>query len=147
MNVIPSEATFGGTVRTLDPKDADMMERRICEMITQIAKANGAVAEVDYHRYYPAIVNDSESTDFLACCAEKVLGREGVMKIANARMGTEDASYYLNTVPGSYGILGSVKTHTDGICHPHHNAKFDLDESTFWVGSAVFVQCALDFCK
>lgn len=147
VNIIPGEAVFGGTVRTLDPKDADMMENRICEMITQIAKANGTTAEIDYHRYYPAIINNKDVTDFLARCTEKVIGRENVIEISAARMGTEDASYYLNAVPGSYGILGSVKAHDDGVCYPHHNSKFHLDESTFWIGSAVFVQCALDFCK
>ncbi len=147
INVIPSEATMGGTIRSFDPKDADILEKRVKEMIPAIARANGGDAEVQYERFYPSTVNDEEVTDFLASCAEKVLGKENVVEISEPSTGTEDVAFYLNSVPGSFGILGSWKCHDDNVFYPHHSSKFHLDESVFWIGTAVFVQCALDFCK
>ena len=145
-NAIPKEAKFGGTVRTHSQEDADRLEQRIKETVMLTAQASRASAEVEYIRYYPPTVNNGEVTDFLAECAGKILGKENVIEV-EPTTGTEDVAYYINEVPGSYGVLGSQKSHDDGKLYPHHNSKFHLDESVFWIGSAIFVQCALDFCK
>ena len=147
VNVIPDEATFGGTVRILDPKDRAYLKTRIPELLQQIAKANRASVEVDYKESYPPVVNDPAIADFFADCAKKVLGADHVTEITEPTMGAEDVAYYLNAIPGNYGIVGSLKAHADGIVYPHHNARFDIDESTMWIGTAVFLQCALDYCK
>ena len=147
VNVIPSEATFGGTVRCFQPEDAEHLERRIKELITHTALANQAEAEIEYIRYYPGTINNVEVTEYLAECAAKIIGPENVVEIADPSTGTEDVAYYINEVPGSFGILGSMQPFEDGIVYPHHNSKMMLDESVFWIGSAVFVQAALDFCK
>ncbi len=147
VNVIPDEAVFGGTVRILDPADRAYLKTRIPQLLTQIAEANRAALEIDYKESYPPVVNDAAVTDFLAQEARKVLGEAGVVEIAEPTMGAEDVSYYLNEIPGSYAILGSQKAHADGIVYPHHNARFDIDESTLWIGTAVFLQCAADYCK
>ena len=146
VNVIPSEGEFAGTIRTLDPADRAHITRRMKELIPRIAPANRATAEVEVLSYYPPTVNDGAATDFLAACAAKVLGPGRVVEIPEPSTGTEDVAYYLEAVPGSFGVLGSWKAHSDGVCYPHHNSKFLLDESVFWMGSAVFLQCALDFC-
>lgn len=145
-NTIPEEAKIGGTVRTLTPEDTDRLEERIKETISLIAHANRGSAEIEYIRYYPSTVNNVEVTDFLAESAAKIVGKENIVEV-EPTTGTEDVAYYINEVPGSYGILDSVKEHDDGELYPHHNSKFHLDESVFWMGSAVFVQCVMDFCK
>lgn len=147
VNVIPDEVKFCGTVRTFEKADAEHIEKRIKEMIPAIAIANGGDAEITYETYYPSTINDCESTEFLMNCAEKIVGKENIVQISEPSTGTEDVSFYLNSVPGSFGILGSWEKHDDGAYYPHHNAKFHLNESVFWIGTAIFVQCALDFCK
>lgn len=146
VNVIPEEAEFCGTIRTLDPKDRAYIEKRVKTLITHIAEANGASAEVDYRKYYPATINDGDVTEFLARCAAEIVGEENVVEISEPSTGTEDVAYYIREVPGSFGILGSRKAHSDGICYPHHNSRFHLDESVMWLGTAVFVKCALEYC-
>ena len=49
-NVIPETVTLGGTVRTLDPGVRDLVERRIGEVASSIAKAYGGSAETDFGR-------------------------------------------------------------------------------------------------
>ena len=116
-------------------------------MLPRIAEANRATADVRYVSYYPSTENDPDVTEFLKNCAEKVVGKENVVDIAEPTTVTEDVSYYIQAVPGSFGMLGSWKAHDDGEIYPHHNAKFHLDESTFKVGTELYVQCALDYCQ
>lgn len=147
VNIIPTEGTFSGTVRTFDPADRALLEDRIQTLIPLIARANRAEAEISYRRYYPSTVNDSDSTDFLAACAAKIVGPENVVEIPEPSTGTEDVAYYLREAPGSFGVLGSWMPFSDGVQYPHHNARFLLDESVFWIGCGVFAQCVLDFCR
>lgn len=145
VNVIADEAIFQGTVRTLDPNDSSLIERRTKEIISDIARANRAKALVEYKKYYPATVNDGETTAFVAMSAAKVVGKEKIVEIQEPSTGTEDVSLYLKEVPGTYFILGSYKANCDGTMYPHHNSKFDIDESVLWIGTGVFVQCAIDY--
>ncbi len=53
-------------------------------------------------------------------------------------------SYFLNEVEGTYFYLcnpGEI----EGEEYPHHNPKFDIDESEMWKGAAVFIQATLDY--
>lgn len=147
VNAIPDEVEFAGTIRCLDPEDDRYIERRLRELLTGIARANRAEVDLSYVPYYPATVNDNEVTDFLASCAARIVGKNHVVQIAEPITVTEDVAYYINTVPGSFAILGSYGEHTDGKCYPHHNARFDIDESVLWIGSALFAECALSYCK
>ncbi|MBQ1229244.1 MAG: amidohydrolase [Firmicutes bacterium] len=147
VNIIPDEATFGGTVRCYSPENVELLEKRIKEIVSGTAAANRAVAEIEYIRYYPATINDFTVTDYLAECAAKIIGKENVFFLEEPLAGTEDVAFYINEVPGTYGILGSALPHTDGQIYPLHNSKMVLDESVFWIGSAIFVQAAVDFCR
>lgn len=146
-NIVPDEVTFAGTVRTIYPEDTEYMEKRIPQLIRDIAKANRAEAEIDYHITYPPVVNDPAMTDFFTESARKVLGPDKIVEIPEPTTGAEDATFYLLAVPGCYGMLGSLKPHEDGIVYPHHNARFDIDESTMWLGTALFLQAVLDVCS
>lgn len=146
-NIIPEEVRFMGTVRALTQEDAAYLEKRITTMLPCIAEANRATVDVRYESFYPSTENDPEVTEFLKTCAEKVVGKQNVVDIAEPTTATEDVAYYIRAVPGSFGILGSWKAHDDGEIYPHHNAKFHLDESTFKIGTELYVQCVLDYCK
>ena len=146
-NIIPEEVRFMGTVRALTQEDAAYLEKRITTMLPCIAEANRATVDVRYESFYPSTENDPEVTEFLKTCAEKVVGKQNVVDIAEPTTATEDVAYYIRAVPGSFGILGSWKAHDDGEMYPHHNAKFHLDESTFKIGTELYVQCVLDYCK
>lgn len=146
-NIIPEEVRFMGTVRALTEEDAAYLEKRITTMLPCIAEANRATVDVRYESFYPSTENDPEVTEFLKTCAEKVVGKQNVVDIAEPTTATEDVAYYIRAVPGSFGILGSWKAHDDGEMYPHHNAKFHLDESTFKIGTELYVQCVLDYCK
>lgn len=145
VNIIPDTATFGGTIRTLDPADRETVCRRIEEVVRGIAAATRAEADVKISHSYPVSVNDSKAVDFFVESAAKIVGKENMVEIQDASTGTEDIAYYLQNVPGAFGALGSLEAHSDGICYPHHNSKFRIAEDCLHLGAAIYAQCGVDF--
>ncbi len=145
VNIIPDTATFGGTIRTLDPKDRELVCKRMEEVFKGISQATRTTADIYIGHSYPVSVNDSKAVDFFVKSAAKIVGEENLVEIQDASTGTEDISYYLQEVPGSFGTLGSLEAHSDGICYPHHNSKFRIAEDCLYLGSAIYAQCGIDF--
>lgn len=61
------------------------------------------------------------------------------MPIPEPTMGGEDMAYFLREVPGTFFFLGS---RPQGPSYPQHNPKFDIDEDTLWLGTALLSETA-----
>ena len=116
-NVIPQSVTLKGTVRTLDPKVQDFVEERIKAIVTGIAGALGATAEIDYRRGYPVTMNDHDATGHAAEVARQIAG--GCDMTVAPMMGAEDFSFMLNERPGAYIFTGNGDTAM--VHHPAYN--------------------------
>lgn len=143
-NIIPDEVEMEGTVRTFDNGTRKRIARRIEEVTSGIASAMQAESFVKYDFKYPALINDEAFTDFFRQSAEKIMDRDDIVVLKDPVMGAEDMAYFLEKAPGTYIFLSNPAM-IDGEYFPHHNPKFDLDESYFHLGSALLVQAALDF--
>jgi amidohydrolase len=143
-NIIPSEVEIEGTVRTLNKKNRVKYEKRIKEIVEGITMTMRGSCEIEYVHGYPPVINNIEFTDFLTKSAAKVVGEKNVVEIKAPSMGSEDMAYFLEKVPGTYFFLASIPK---GIVYPHHNSKFDIDESVLWKGTAVLAQTAIDWLK
>ena len=53
-------------------------------------------------------------------------------------MGSEDAAWSMQDVPGCYFFLGSANA-TRGLDAPHHNPRFDFDEAALPLGVSVMM--------
>lgn len=115
-NVIPQRVHLKGTVRTMDADVQDMAEARITRICEGLAASMGAVAQVDYRRGYPIMVNSEEQTAFAADVASAVSG--GCAE-APQIMGAEDFSFMLNVRPGAYILVGNGDTAM--VHHPAYN--------------------------
>lgn len=140
-NVIPAQVELEGTVRVVNPENRKKIALRIEEMVSSITKAMRGGYEIDYFSGYPELTNDPVTTQLFYQTAVKIMGAENVKEIKKPLMGSEDMSYYLKEVPGAYAFLGSIP---EGDCYPHHNSRFDINEKTLWIGSALLAQGALD---
>ncbi len=58
-------------------------------------------------------------------------------------MGGEDFAYYLQHVPGAFVMLGIG----DDRPHPHHNARFDIDETVLPIGVRLMTAVALEMMR
>jgi hippurate hydrolase len=133
-NVIPQVVKLKGTVRTMDPKVQDFVEKRLGEVIEGTALALGARAEVHYARGYPVTMNAEANTRYAAEVAQAISGQ--VDETVQPMMGAEDFSYMLNERPGAYIFVGNGDTAM--VHHPAYN--FDDNAIPFgssWYASMV----------
>jgi len=133
-NVIPPEAVLRGTVRTFDPGVRRAVAAEFRRVVTNVAKAFGAKAHVNYRHFLPATVNDSAMTDLAWSVAEGVVGKRNVIA-SEPSMGGEDMSLALDAVPGVFAFIGG-NDGTRRTSFPHHHPMFDLHEDCLPVGAA-----------
>jgi len=142
-NVIPDTAELGGTVRTFNAKNRDLLEERIGTLARGIATAMGGSLDYTYSRGYSATVNDPEMTELVREEAARVVGEEGVCQ-APLMMGAEDFSYFLEEVPGAFWFVGSQNPER-GLVWGHHHPRFDLDEAALAIGMESMANVALRY--
>lgn len=144
-NIIPDEAFLEGTVRALDEDERKFIARRIGEISEKIAEAYDAKIDYNYEFKYPVVVNDPNFTKFFEGVVRKYLGDEYVFKIDLPTMGGEDMAFFLQKAPGTFFMLSNPVLHEDGSFYPHHNSRFDLDESHLYKSVAMFVATSFEF--
>lgn len=126
-NVLPQEVRMRGTARTMDPAVQDLVERRITEIVTGVAAAHGARAEVAYRRGYPVTVNAADPARWAAEVAQAVAGP---VALAEPMMGAEDFSFLLNERPGAFIFLGN------GDSAALHHPAYDFNDEAIPAGAA-----------
>ena len=139
-NIIPSEVSLSGTLRSFDAAVQALAERRLKEIAEDTARALGASCSFDYVKGYPALVNHAGMVDFVTGVAAKVLGESCLIRI-DPIMGGEDFAYYLQKVPGAFFLFGAG----DGCPFPHHHPGFDIDERALPQATLLLASLALEF--
>ncbi len=115
-NVIPEEAVLEGTVRTMNPEDRKLFQRRMEEIAQGTAAAYGAVAEVEWIAGPPATYNDKKMAETCIWLAEK-MGFAVVPE--ESSMGGDDFAFFEENIPGCYIKVGTGKgqlIHQPGFC-------------------------------
>ena len=141
-NVIPNEVEFEGSLRCLDKNIRRNFEKRIKDIISNTARAMRGESEIEYIHGIPLLSNNKKITKSLIESAKKIIGTENIVELKSPTMGSEDMSYFLEKVPGSFYFLSSVPL---GKIYPHHNPKFDINENVLWKGAAILVQTVIDW--
>jgi amidohydrolase len=140
-NVIAETAELRGSIRSFDPEVRATLHRRIHEVATGVAAALGATAEVNTPYGVDATVNAPAPTALVQTVAAEVLGSTNVNTTYRST-GGEDFSAVLSEVPGQFFFLGS-RNRELGTHFPHHNPRFDVDESCFPYGVAILCETAV----
>ena len=142
-NVTPPQVEMTGTIRTYDPAVRETVLRRVRQVIEGVAVACGATAELEIIPLTPAVVNDAEVTEVVRAAAEAVVGPEIILS-GERTMGSEDASLFMQDIPGCYFFVGSANAER-GLDAPHHNPRFDFDEDVLPLGVAVLMQAVAHY--
>ncbi|MBY3122433.1 M20 aminoacylase family protein [Rhizobium laguerreae] len=135
-NVIPNDATFAGTVRTLDPEVRTLAETRFRQIIEGLVAAHGAEAEISFHRNYPVTVNHPDETEHAVATASAIAGEANVNAEIDPMMGGEDFSYMLNARPGAFIFIGN------GDSAGLHNPAYDFNDDAIAHGISYWVRLA-----
>jgi len=144
-NVIPAQVDLSGTIRTYSPQVREMVLRRVREVVQGVATACGVTAELEITRLTPAVINDADVASVVRAAAEAVVGPENVLS-GGRTMGSEDAAYFMQDVPGCYFFVGSANPER-GLNAPHHNPRFDLDEDALVLGVAVVMHALAHYLQ
>jgi amidohydrolase len=139
-NIIPSQASLYGTVRTFDREIQSLIEKRLGEIVEATCHAFQAAGVLKYDRGYPAVVNNESMTDLTLEVAKKTLGGTCIKNI-DPIMGGEDFAYYLQEVPGAFLFFGMG----DGMGFPHHHPAFDIDEKALPQATLLMSSLALEY--
>ena len=146
-NIIPENATIIGTIRTLDYEMQDFINKRMKEMVPDIAKAFRAEATIEIDKGYPITFNHLELTSQMLPTLQRIASKENVLEI-DAITGAEDFSFFQQKIPGLYFFLGGkaldVKPEEAA---GHHTPDFMLDESGFVLGVKTLSALALDYLE
>jgi amidohydrolase len=142
-NIIPESAEMLGTIRTLDYDMKDHINRRMMEMIPDIAKAYGGEAVVEIKDATDITYNDPDLVSTMLPTLNRVGGAENI-QIQKAITGAEDFSYFQREVPGFFFFLGGM-TPGNEEPFPHHTPDFRIDESGLILGVKALTELSLDY--
>jgi amidohydrolase len=129
-NAIPQQGSASGTVRVLDKAAWEVAPKLIEQLVHEVVAPTGAVAEVEYTRGVPPVVNEAGAVSIFAAAAAAALGPESVVDTPQS-MGGEDFSWYLEHVPGAMARLGVGRP---GEALDLHQGSFDVDERAIGYG-------------
>jgi len=133
-NVIPQRARLTGTARSLDSQIRDLLERRMGEVVRNVAAAFGATANFHYLRNYPVTANDPQATERALGVAREVAGVDNVDFEMTPVMGGEDFSFMLEARPGAFIFIGNGDT--EGLHHP----KYDFNDAAIPYGASYWAR-------
>lgn len=134
-NVIPELATLALSVRSFKPEIRDLLEQRIRELTQCHVESYGALAEIDYIRGYPVLINSEAETRFAQQVAQELVGQEQVIAPFGPIAGSEDFAYFLQHRPGCFLRIGN------GAGQPMlHNAHYDFNDDNLTIGAAYWTR-------
>ena len=132
-NVIPETARLEGTVRTLDAGQRALAEERFRSLVTGVAAAYGAEAEIRWQHGSGAVMNHEK----LCILAREVAREQGLTAaVQEDTMGGEDFSCYLEGRPGLFVRVGT------GGGYPGHHPKFAVDPEALEPAARFFATLA-----
>ena len=141
-NVIPSQATLEGTIRTFDETIRTLACERVRAIAAGVAEAHQARADVEIISGYPVLSNDEELTRHVLGAARAVGYDQGcLMTLAPQGVG-EDFAYYCQQTRGAFAFLGAANE-AKGCTFPHHHPRFNIDEDVLPWGAALHAQFVL----
>ncbi len=125
--VIPQYADLGGSIRVPDEETREIISQHITEIATQTAAAYGVNCEVDHQPRYGATINHPRQATNARGCWQECHGADSLAhEHSTPIMASEDFSYYLQTIPGAFALIGS----DDGKHHavPCHSPNYDFND-------------------
>jgi len=133
-NVIPDQARLELSVRALDPAVRKLLRERILALVTQQARSYGVEADIDWREGYAVLVNSEAETRRATELARELFGDDRVTAHGAPLTGSEDFSFMLQRVPGSYFLIGNGRAGTPGGCMVH-NPGYDFNDDLIEPGA------------
>ncbi len=143
-NIIANHVEMEGTTRAFSKESRNSIEREMRNIIENTAEALGVKARLEYNYVTNPIINEHDNINrIVQNAAIGLFGKESLTTMPKV-LGAEDFCFLMDKVPGFYGFVGCYNKELDAV-YNNHSDKFDVDESTLYMGSALAAQFAYDF--
>lgn len=139
-NVIPTDAVLQGTLRTRSKEVWDAAPELVRDELAELVGPTGPSWSLLHQRGNPPVVNDPTVTDVARRALVGLVGADRVVE-ADQSLGSEDFSWYLEELPGTYVRLG-VAAEAPGP--DLHTAAFEAAPDAIAFGSAALAATALE---
>lgn len=126
-NVIPEEASFGGTLRTVSPDDRKTIRNYMHNSAKRLGDLHDAHVELDFQDGSPPVINDETAIQNIERTIQDAFGEQAIHTIQQSSMGGEDFAHYLKHVPGAFIRVGTASGPETSF--PLHHHRFDIDET------------------
>jgi len=126
-NVIPKEASFGGTLRTVSPDDRTAIRTYMHRAAERMGDLHDAHIELDFQDGSPPVLNDETAISNAETTIQETFGDQAIHWIKQSSMGGEDFAHYLKHVPGALIRVGTASGPETSF--PLHHHRFDIDET------------------
>jgi amidohydrolase len=144
-NIIPEEAKLTGTIRVLDPTIQKQVHENMRRIVTNIAEASGATAELNIEIGNPVTYNDPTLTKKMYPSLEEVAGENNI-RLQLPTTAAEDFAKYQEKIPGMFFSLGGMAKGKAAVeVGAHHTPDFYIDESGFVLGVKAFCHLVVDY--
>lgn len=145
-NIIPSEVTLIGTIRTFDTQVQAKLHERMRATTTGIAESYGATAEVEIRTIVPPTYNDPELTKLMRPMLARHFGDD--FAEGGFIMASEDFAFYQEKIPG---VLASLGVLPEGIplekAAPNHSPYFQVNEAELIKGVEMLTLLAFSYLE
>ncbi|KQW06410.1 amidohydrolase [Leifsonia sp. Root4] len=143
-NIVADTATLGASIRVLSAAAQQKVQSELPRLVSEIAAAHGCTAEVELSLLCPATVNDEATTAGVFEVLRDTFGEERVWLTPNPVMGSEDFSYVLEQVPGTYMFLRASPPDADlSSIAPNHSPDVVFDDAVLADQAAALAQLAM----
>ena len=143
-NVIPDEAFIEATVRTFSPEHRARAAEILPRVVHGIAAAHGLQADAQYTEEYPVTINDEDETAFAAGVVAELFPDRHT-QWARPLGGSEDFSFVLREVPGSFLGLGAAPPGADlATSEYNHSPRALFDDGVLADGAALYAALAIE---
>jgi amidohydrolase len=142
-NIIPDAVEFEATVRTFSAATAAAVGPLAVAVCEGAAMAHGLEVEVQFVPEYPVTVNDPVHAEFVAGVVAEVFGEDRYQPMVTPQAGSEDFSRVLQSVPGSYLMLGATLADDPALAPANHSPLATFDDGVLASGALLHAELAI----
>lgn len=146
-NAIPTHVEVRGDARATSPKDQQLIETRMREIVEGICTMNHADWEFEYTHEFMPVVNDTSCVDHVVRVAETVFGAENVDGSSDPWMASEDFALFAAEVPGCLLLMGSGRSDDPSENISLHQNIYDYNDDILESGANFWAELVRDRLK
>lgn len=145
-NIIPSEVTISGIIRTMKTENREYVKKRLREVVEGVVSSMRGTCSIEIEESYPCLYNDNNVIRDVVSSASGIIGEKNIINLENPSMGVESFAYFSMERPSAFYYLGSGNKSKNTV-YPAHGNLFDIDEECIPIGTAIQCKAVYDFLR